>query len=710
MKAKLFRINALSLFLSVMILFCSLPTFSFIVGANSATSGQCGENVFWQYDEVSQTLTINGQGKMYDYSIDFNSSPMASNAPWSIYAETISSIEIKNGICKIGDYAFACCTNLVDVFISNDVTNIGNRAFYNCQSLCKVVIPDSVLSIDSDVFWKCSSLSVVTIGANVSEINDLIFSDTDNLHLICKSEYAVNYAKKYGIDYEIDISIKYDGRCGESVFWHFDELTDALLIYGNGKMIPFLEDDYSWNELIPKIKKITIDDGVDEIYSSAFCNFPVLTNVVIANSVSKIGSYAFSSCPSLTDITLPNGLENIEKYTFASCSSLKTISIPSSVCEISEGAFEYCSELSNFKIPETVTTIDYRAFYNCSSLKSIIIPKFVKYIYYEAFAGCTDISIIEVESGNQKFHSFENCLIETQSKELLIGCKNSIIPTDGSVTSIASQAFYCCKDLKNVIIPNCVERIGSYAFFRCESITSISIPCGVTKIYSNTFSRCSSLVCVSLPDSITSIGDWAFDGCVSLKIINIPKNIVDIGSYAFSGCSNITSVTIPKGTLNIGYSAFSNCKELKNITIPNSVKNIGNYAFLKCTKLNDVYFVGNQEQWNVIDIEIGNDCLVNASRRYCLHTYDNSCDTTCNECDFQRTIIHSFVDGKCTVCGLQSLLGDVNGDNAVDAKDLTDLISILLGVSSQTGNSDLNNDGCVNLCDLVILKKLFVKQ
>lgn len=35
---------------------------------------------------------------------------------------------------------------------------------------------------------------------------------------------------------------------------------------------------------------------------------------------------------------------------------------------------------------------------------------------------------IEVEEGNEYFHSKNNCLIETATKTLVLGCKNSIIP------------------------------------------------------------------------------------------------------------------------------------------------------------------------------------------------------------------------------------------------------------------------------------------
>jgi hypothetical protein len=105
---------------------------------------------------------------------------------------------------------------------------------------------------------------------------------------------------------------------------------------------------------------------------------------------------------------------------------------------------------------------------------------------------------ITVESGNKVYHSAGNCLIETESKTLIAGCKNSTIPTDGSVTSIGDYAFYDCDGLTDIAIPDSVTSIGYAAFYDCDNLTSV------------TFDENSQL---------TSIGDWAFDGCDKLTSI-----------------------------------------------------------------------------------------------------------------------------------------------------------------------------------------------
>lgn len=57
-----------------------------------------------------------------------------------------------------------------------------------------------------------------------------------------------------------------------------------------------------------------------------------------------------------------------------------------------------------------------------------------------------------------------------------------------SVTCIAYYAFYFCKNLTSIVIPNSVITINPDAFKQCSSLTNISIPNSVTSIYAGAFS------------------------------------------------------------------------------------------------------------------------------------------------------------------------------------------------------------------------------
>ena len=134
------------------------------------------------------------------------------------------------------------------------------------------------------------------------------------------------------------------------------------------------------------------------------------------------------------------------------------------------------------------------------------------------------------------------------------------------VTSIGYCAFYDCRSLTSVTIPNSVTSIGEFAFFGCRSLTSVTIPDSVTSIGRRAFSFCSSLTSVTMPNSVTSIGDAAFRGCKSLTSVTIPNSVTRIERSAFNGCSSLTSVTVPNSVTSIGDWAFSECGELTIFT------------------------------------------------------------------------------------------------------------------------------------------------
>ena len=80
------------------------------------------------------------------------------------------------------------------------------------------------------------------------------------------------------------------------------------------------------------------------------------------------------------------------------------------------------------------------------------------------FAGCNSLQNVTVSDDNPTYHSSGNCIIETESKTLVAGCMSSVIPNDGSVTSIGPKAFANCTELTSIIIPACITSIGEGAF------------------------------------------------------------------------------------------------------------------------------------------------------------------------------------------------------------------------------------------------------
>lgn len=148
--------------------------------------------------------------------------------------------------------------------------------------------------------------------------------------------------------------------------------------------------------------------------------------------------------------------------------------IPSSVTSIGAYAFSNCSGLTGVTIPNSVESIGEYAFLNCIGFTSVTIPNSVTSIGRHAFSNCSGIIGIIVDEVNPVFYSKNNCIIETATKKLVIGCKTSIIPNDGSVTNVEDYALFRCDGLTSVKIPSSVTNIGDRAFYDCTGLTSIT--------------------------------------------------------------------------------------------------------------------------------------------------------------------------------------------------------------------------------------------
>lgn len=289
-----------------------------------------------------------------------------------------------------------------------------------------------------------------------------------------------------------------------------------------------------------------------------------------------------------------------EKVTITDCAESATgeLVIPATIAgypvtKIGMSAFEDCTGLTEIVIGENVTAIGTYAFAGCTQLTSITVGNKVAAIGSGAFAGCTNLSELTVAEGNPVYHSAENCIIETSSKTLVAGCKNSVIPTDGSVTAIGRLAFYKCSGLAAVTIPDCVVSIDVSAFEGCTQLAAVTMGNGVTSIGSSAFLGCTALTEAVIPDSVTTMDVYAFSGCTGLTSVTIGNQVTAISNYVFSGCTELKSVTIGNGVISIGRYAFNGCSKLADIALPNGVTTIDKFAFYNCEALANVQIPGS---------------------------------------------------------------------------------------------------------------------
>ena len=158
---------------------------------------------------------------------------------------------------------------------------------------------------------------------------------------------------------------------------------------------------------------------------------------------------------------------------------------------------------------------------------------------------------------------------------------------NSKLSIIGNRAFYGCRNMTSITLPNTVTYIGHYAFWQCNNLTSISIPNSVSYIGSSVFYNCHNLTTINIPSNITSINSYTFYLCRSLTQINIPQGVTDIGEKAFCLCQGLTAITIPEGVVSIGKSAFYG-DNIKSVILPQSITEIQQTAFEKCNKIESI--------------------------------------------------------------------------------------------------------------------------
>lgn len=201
---------------------------------------------------------------------------------------------------------------------------------------------------------------------------------------------------------------------------------------------------------------------------------------VLGLAVVKIGDGAFEGS-SIKSIVLPHTIKEIGKFAFEGCSSLTEIILPDGVKLIDQGAFMDCTSLAAVYLPEGVETISYAAFAGCEGLSAVTLPASLRELASGAFYGCTALTHLAVRAGNEIYRSAENCILEISTGTLLMGCKTSVIPTDGSVKAIAEGAFDGVSGLQVLYLPEGITSIGAYAF-RGTSLNALLIPGTVTEV------------------------------------------------------------------------------------------------------------------------------------------------------------------------------------------------------------------------------------
>jgi hypothetical protein len=193
-------------------------------------------------------------------------------------------------------------------------------------------------------------------------------------------------------------------------------------------------------------------------------------------------------------------------------------------------------------------------------LTSVTIGNSVTRIGDVAFFGCRGLTYITIPQSVTIIDG--NPFTSTPNLEIINVEKGNVHYRNEGNSLIRNYDNTLISGTKNSIIPESVTSIGDAAFMGCIGLTDITIPDSVTHIGRWVFALCSGLTSIVIPNSITTIGDGMFTYCTGLTSIIIPNSVTEIGEVAFEGCSDLTSIFIPNSVTTIGWRAFRHCTQL----------------------------------------------------------------------------------------------------------------------------------------------------
>lgn len=452
--------------------------------------------------------------------------------------------------------------SLVTVKLPESMTELGENIFDDCKALRGVKLPEGVAHIEGAAFQGCNILEKLNFPAKLTSVGDNAFRSCLSLEL--------------------------------------DNLPNSLLYVGREAFCD-----------VP-LKALKLDRKV-EMGAGAFSNTPI-TEIEMTTPCDSIREGTFRDCPNLTKITIGEGLKYIG-YSAFSNSPVKEANLPSTLRDISSYAFlgysSYCPFINDIQ-PENHIRYIGKVAYQC------VDRDLEEYTIKDGTVTLAD-ELFESSQGNA-FHIPAS--VEQIGNGAFAYTQIKALPEMLGLKRIGGEAFYGCKNLKKLTIPETVEYIGGRAFYGCSNIwsltynainaecesfmepnaplekiviggkvrrlpngifsgrefTEVTLPACLERIDEFAFYGCKNLTTINLSDSIRYIGDNAFYGCSSLKNIHWPLRLTTIGSRAFRQTA-LETISLPEGVTSVGDGAFYVCPFAKTVYIPSTANVEGDIIY-----------------------------------------------------------------------------------------------------------------------------------
>lgn len=572
------------------------------LGASAQTFTVDGIN-YKVLDTDARTVSVEKNTPSYTGEIVIPATVTNDNVDYTVTAITQSAT------ASTSDGAFANCSGVTSITLPSTITALGNYSFNNCSGLTSLTIPESVTTFGDGVFQNCTGLTSLTLPATAETMGKYMFK-----------------------------------TCS-------------------------------------KLPSLTIPEGITVINDDAIQGMGELVNCTLPSTLQTMGNNNFKSCAKIPSIVIPEGVTAIGTYFASQCSALETVELPSTLASIGNYSFWNSKAVKSISCAAaTPPTVASGVFFGWGDTEfaacTLTVPKEAVEAYkaadvWKKFTNIEAQLAPAAEIGTMFTVGGITYIVRENTDRLAVavttyedpdgeGASYSgavTVPStvayedrDYTVTEIGVGAFYSCKDLTGITLPETLETIGEYAFSRCTGLENMNaLPAALTSIGSHAFAytalkaiavaegsknfaaeadvlysldangqpatvivcapgtvgaktvsesvtaieyaafaACEQVSGITLPSTLTTIGQYAFDGCLRLYELTIPESVTEIGAQAFYKCEYLSDITLPSKLQSLEEGLFMFCRSLASVEIPATVKSVGPYVFEACTALTQI--------------------------------------------------------------------------------------------------------------------------
>ncbi len=439
---------------------------------------------------------------------------------------------------------------------------------------------------------------------------------------------------------------------------------------------------------LPKLEEITFSEGIEELGENTLAGCVNLAKIYLPHSLQQINKDCFNFCTALTEITLPQNLNRFGGYwgvaAFVGCNNLKKLNI---LCEHPEWILTMINQVyqdsDGNPLPEYTNIRE--------TVESIYLgPNVQEFSEHFPFK---NLKSIVVDEANSELDSREGCnaAILTMGNKLIIGCNTTRIPN--SVATIGHNAFDGT-NIEKVQLGSSTKIIESYAFANCNMLTEVSFDEEEMFIGNNAFDNCQNLKKVTFGPKAQL--QTPLSNCPALEEITLGENWSLYDSYdamIFRDCYNVKLVTLGDTYYWKNTNLWTN--QLYDDDNPDIVRrDMVVRSFIKEPSPMQLYV------WVLYNPETGTTDLIYPQKLYVpLGTkalYEATEDwNLCSE------IIEMEEDAD---------RGDVNNDGKVNITDIVFIINTIAKESTYNSTADINSDGKVNITDIVDVINIIARK